>query len=389
MKEKLKKIVSFPYLKEYEDGYNRNLTKSLYKPLLITVIAVLLFVTWIIFICIFMPDIIAPATHIRGLVFIHSCFMTFTIVILILAIVYRKQLLDFPKRYILLCNSYAIGVCLWSCVLSAYASYSPAVYTAFVFVTLCVAMVAQFKPWMAIIVFLANYLFYIGLTIIFHNENRLDYIALLFNAGLAAFLGMVISISFYRFRVRTYYGQQIILAQMKEIHSINEELQQLIHIDTLTGLYNRRFYDEVLPSELKHMQTLPGIICAMMFDVDFFKNYNDLYGHTVGDVCLKKVASAIQSKLHNAGYAVRYGGEEFFILTQLSSPAEATFLAEEIRLCIAEEYIVHGGSPFEKVTVSGGISFMHKNLSLTALTKAADEALYTAKQNGRNQIVAQ
>lgn len=388
MYKKLKRFLGFPYDKKYESGYNKDIMMTMHKPLLLIVIATLLFVTWLVGICIFLPETIAPPEYISGLLLIHLVFMTFTIIVLLLVVGLRRKLFEAPNLYILLCNIYAIGVCLWASLLSAYANYSAAVYTAFVFVTLCVAMVSLFKPYMAIIVFAGNYILYYFLIHYFSETFTEDTVARLYNAALAALLGIVIAIAFYRFRTRTYYGRQIITQQMEEIHAINAQLQQLIYIDNLTGIYNRRFYEEVLPETLHEMQQTNGYAC-MMFDIDYFKLYNDKYGHPMGDHCLRMVSETMQAIFTaKDAYLVRYGGEEFLALAPIDGKENALELAKEVCHAIEEKNMSHVGSPLGHVTLSGGLTYhtQGEEVLLETLAKEADEALYDAKQKGRNQV---
>ena len=387
MKDKLKKFLGFPYSKELEDGYNKDLMKSLHKPLMIALTATLLLLAWLISVCIFTPDFLAPPEYIDGILLIHLSFLIYTLIILMIAVSMRRQLYQYPKMHVFLCNIYGIGICLWATVLSAYSVFSPAVYTAFVFVMLCAAMVALFKPWLALVSYTGNYIVYVILSFYLHAPLSKSYIALLFNASLATIIGIIIAVAFYRYRTRVYYDKQIISKQMTRIKQINGQLQRLIHIDTLTGLFNRRFYDEILPVEIKNL-TEKGY-CAMMFDIDFFKLYNDSYGHPAGDECLRIVSSIIKECLPKENsFAVRYGGEEFFVVVTVDSKKEASKLGESIIKTVENAYIPHMSSPFNKVTLSCGLMTCDKGKSpgLQEITDQADKALYCSKQNGRNQV---
>ncbi|MGD9560152.1 MAG: GGDEF domain-containing protein, partial [Oscillospiraceae bacterium] len=263
MKNKLKNLLGFPYPKEYEAGFNRSLMKSMHKPLLIAVVATLIFVTWLVGLCIFAPQDMGPAQYVRGLLRIHFAFMLFTMLVLLIVVAFRRQLFQYPRLHVVICNAYAIGVCVWASALSAYAHYSVAIYIAFIVVTLCVSMVSLFKPWMAVVVFSANYALYFLLSRLFLPGATDESTAQLYSGALAAILGMIIAIAFYRFRTRTYYDRLVIARQLDEINEINHQLQQLVHIDNLTGLFNRRFYDEKLSDLLKDMTRTSGICCFM------------------------------------------------------------------------------------------------------------------------------
>lgn len=389
MTGRLKRFLGFPYPAEYEEEYNRDLMRSMHKPLLVAVVATLLFVTWLAGICVFWPETIAPPQYISGMLRIHFAFMVFTLFILLLTVGLRRQLFERPRLHVALCNYYAIGVCLWSTVLSAYADYSASVYTAFVFVMLCVSMVSLFKPWLAILSYVAIYNVYYVLTEYFNISGKSEPTSQLFNAGLSAIIGMVIAIAFYRFRTRTFYDKKTIDQQMEKINDINRQLQELLYIDTLTGLFNRKFYDETLPQELTKMAA-QGNFCCMMLDVDHFKAYNDHYGHQAGDECLRRVATHIQEALPAAcAFAVRYGGEEFFVLSLADDAEAANAVAEAIRSGVEDANIGHVAAAFGRVTISCGLLFCEQSdhWQLDTVTRMADEAMYRAKQSGRNQIV--
>ncbi|MDL2225810.1 diguanylate cyclase [Eubacteriales bacterium OttesenSCG-928-M02] len=388
MVEKWKTYLGFPYPKEYKVGFYQDLMKRMYKPLLIVVTAILLFVTWLVGICIFYPESIAPAKYIDGLLAIHMVFLVFTIVVLMVSVGFRRQFFIHPQWNIALCNAYAIGVCLWASVLSAYASYSAAVYSAFIFVMLCTAMVSLFPPWLAALTYSLNYGIYLVLLGVFSSDVGQALLIQAYNSGLAAVVGLIIAVAFYRFRARTYYDKVIIERQIAEIHKINSRLQQLVHMDNLTGMYNRRYYDEVLPDELKKLHA-NGHICCMMFDVDYFKKYNDQYGHPAGDEALRLVAAMIMEDLRpRISYVIRYGGEEIFALASVASTQEAMVICEGIRRRVEEAYISHKDSPHGRLTLSCGLVFCPADQAcdLRALVKQADEALYQSKQRGRNRV---
>lgn len=388
MLDKLKNLLGFPYPSEYEEGYNRDTMKSMHKPLLIAVVATLLMVTWLASVCIFWPDAIAPPEYVDGLLTIHFIFMVFTMLTLLFTVAFRRQLFQFPKMHVALCNTYAVGICLWSSVLSAYADYSAAVYTAFVYVMICVSMVSMFKPLFAVISYTANYLVYYILVNYFRTFIDTGQVQLFYNAALAAALGMVICIAFYRFRTHVYYDRQIISKQLKQITDINKRLERMIHIDNLTGFFNRRYYEEILPREIQSIEkTKP--FCCMMLDIDYFKSYNDNYGHPSGDDCLREVASLIKEVVPQEGsYTVRYGGEEFFVVAVTPSVDHALKLAEAVCKRIRDAYIPHSKSPFGRVTISCGLVFCHKGETwdLDKLTQSADKALYKSKESGRDQV---
>ncbi len=168
------------------------------------------------------------------------------------------------------------------------------------------------------------------------------------------------------------------------------ELERLARLDGLTGISNRRVFDETLDNEWRRALRGGQWISIIMMDIDFFKLYNDHYGHIAGDDCLKKVAAVLQTRIVRPGdFLSRYGGEEFAIILTDTNPEGAVVLAEEIRLQIEELRILHETSTIsDYVTVSSGVAgtIPTNDQSVEEFLVKADKALYRAKFSGRNQI---
>lgn len=170
------------------------------------------------------------------------------------------------------------------------------------------------------------------------------------------------------------------------LHEANRHLHDLAHTDALTGLGNRRHFDAQAQREvaraLRHRQPL----CLMLFDVDRFKNINDTYGHDVGDKVLQALSKSAQQQLREHDLLARIGGEEYAVLLPDTGPAEALLAAERLRCAISECRVVIDEKTVVQCTVSLGVCELSDSASdLDAMMKAADEALYQAKQGGRNQ----
>ena len=158
--------------------------------------------------------------------------------------------------------------------------------------------------------------------------------------------------------------------------------------DQLTGLANRRRIDETLSREWARAHRHGGPLALIMLDIDFFKKYNDHYGHQAGDECLKSVALTLQESVQRASDLVaRYGGEEFLLILPDTDAVSAQRLAESLCVSIAELKIPHAQSSLRVVTLSAGIATLTHNAykDVDSLLRAADAALYQAKHNGRNQ----
>jgi diguanylate cyclase (GGDEF)-like protein len=183
------------------------------------------------------------------------------------------------------------------------------------------------------------------------------------------------------------------LVRMSEkLNAANASLKRLALHDELTGVANRRFFDKYLGDQIavarRHKRPLALVLC----DVDAFKGYNDRYGHPAGDECLKRIAAALQSCCRRpADMVARYGGEEFAMILPDTEPAGAANVAEAARAAVEQLKILQPHSPaLSRVSISGGIAVLQGRTDITAqqLVAAADKALYEAKKQGRNRIVA-
>jgi diguanylate cyclase (GGDEF)-like protein len=156
----------------------------------------------------------------------------------------------------------------------------------------------------------------------------------------------------------------------------------------LTGLANRRGFDTGLREEFVRALRHGRPLALIMIDADYFKQYNDTYGHPAGDACLRRIGEAIKAARNRPGdLSARYGGEEMAVLLPDTSVDGALAVAEKIRAAIMALQITHGGSPFGMVTVSAGIAACvpaHHGDNESQLLDAADRALYLAKAGGRN-----
>ncbi|WP_372880467.1 diguanylate cyclase [Psychromonas sp.] len=174
----------------------------------------------------------------------------------------------------------------------------------------------------------------------------------------------------------------------QELEIMNSKLEKLSITDFLTGLANRRHFDESLATEWTRAMRTGQPLALIMIDVDHFKNFNDRYGHQAGDECLKKVAGALTANACRAGDLVaRYGGEEFSIISAETDLAGARELAEKLRRAVQAMSLVNEGSTLGIVTISLGIAVCIPDRKNTAsdLVCVADKALYQAKTSGRNR----
>lgn len=184
--------------------------------------------------------------------------------------------------------------------------------------------------------------------------------------------------------------EELVQEKTNELENANRKLQEMVNIDSLTGLTNRRYFDEVLNNEIRRAIRTKTSLSLLMCDIDYYKAYNDYYGHVQGDICLKKVADCFKNTFMRAtDTTARFGGEEFTVVLPDTEMEKARKAA--IKLCnlVNKMNIIHNGSPVsDHVTISVGVTCMvpGERLLDTELIQRADEALYQAKENGRNRI---
>lgn len=174
-----------------------------------------------------------------------------------------------------------------------------------------------------------------------------------------------------------------------ELQQVNRRLQALAEQDGLTGLANRRLFDDALAREAHRALRDKSSLALLMIDVDWFKPFNDFYGHPAGDECLKRIGAAIKRIVSRPGdIAARYGGEEFAALLPDTDEQAATAIAEEIRQAVLDLAIEHRISPNGVTTISIGAAATADGAAAEPgqLLKNADRALYRAKENGRNRV---
>jgi diguanylate cyclase (GGDEF)-like protein len=193
-------------------------------------------------------------------------------------------------------------------------------------------------------------------------------------------------------RVAHYTGdlERRVAERTAQLEDANRKLVMLSVTDGLTGLANRRHFDETLISEWARAKRTRQPMAVIMIDVDHFKNYNDCYGHQAGDECLKSIAGVLRERAQRAGDLVaRYGGEEFSVVLPNTEAAGAQRLAAMMRQSVELLDIAHEQSAAGKVTISVGVAVQAFDCDTDAecLLRAADKALYLAKHGGRNRVV--
>ena len=178
-----------------------------------------------------------------------------------------------------------------------------------------------------------------------------------------------------------YYSRQ-------ENKLLENQLYEISITDHLTGLYNRRYFDQFIAEEYSRNKRGQSWLAIVLIDIDHFKMYNDTYGHQAGDDCLQAIAKLLKSHFkRSVDRIIRYGGEEFIVALPETELEQAFHLAEEFREQVKGLNIIHSISNHKTITVSIGVNAVHGSYecNLQALIRGADQAMYQSKQQGKNR----
>ncbi len=200
-------------------------------------------------------------------------------------------------------------------------------------------------------------------------------------------VGYLSKVGLSRERLETAIDNALIRwRQVQQSRASQEELERLASFDSLTGLYNRRTVLRLLDDQMKRAKRYDETLAVLMVDIDHFKEVNDRYGHLVGDRVLEAVASVLSQSVREVDRVGRYGGEEFLITLPKADVGSAREVGERIRGAVEEGGMTaHHGAVFH-VTISVGVAGYRSGEDLLAFVGRADDALYSAKQNGRNRV---
>lgn len=219
-----------------------------------------------------------------------------------------------------------------------------------------------------------------------HHENSLMQLTVMLGVILLGVMTFA-----WRIFMQIEQQQQQLMKSSQALQHLNIKLEQASYTDTLTGIYNRRYFNLVYEREFKRASRGEKPITFIMVDIDYFKPYNDTYGHLQGDVALQNVARILKTSLQRPGdFAFRLGGEEFGIILTDTEPSDARQMAERLRFNVESLNMEHKGNKNTGiVTISLGAVCITPTMSMgnEALLHTADVNLYAAKERGRNQVV--
>ena len=234
-----------------------------------------------------------------------------------------------------------------------------------------------------------QFLFYVTRTMFTQKEAREHWISILeHRSRLSSLLGrdagFRVSLCDYFLNQKGLFKEPLII----DFETFTK-FESYIHIDELTGLYNRRFLKNYLIKEEERSNRLRQPFSIIILDIDFFKSFNDRYGHLAGDLVLKELADLIKQSVRSMDHVIRYGGEEFIVILPSTKKEEASVLGERLRRQVADHpFFIPDAAGDEKLTVSVGVAnFPADAHDSFFLLQRADQAMYNAKKLGRNAVV--
>ncbi len=304
---------------------------------------------------------------------------------------------ELQDRHEKLWYAYGIGLLFYANIMFLLNWLQTGFVTAYIIGIFIFAVFFYYPSNASFFLFALNALFYFFCISFFSPEDAKTKSIYLANAWISGIIVTAAAWLFNRLlldtQLRDFRNRKKIEQQARELRNANDQLQRLALVDGLTQVSNRRFFDERLQQEWRRLARSGEALSIILCDVDFFKKYNDTYGHLAGDACLQQVAKAIQLAVKRpADVVARYGGEEFVVILPETGAAGALHVADQILRQVSSLKIPHGSSEIsEYVTVSVGVAttLPTPEVEPSELVKKADESLYNAKQNGRNRVVHQ
>ena len=271
----------------------------------------------------------------------------------------------------------------------------------YVIALMAISIIALLKPMARLIIYISVHVIYCIFLFIINNSSDSIFVAMI-NTTIAMAVSWLAGYIVYKSHAGSFSSQkeveeqstklEVLNAELEdlnaELNAANKKLEYLSQTDGLTGIYNRRMFDEISNSFWEECRECRSGLAVIMIDIDHFKLFNDTYGHQKGDECLKAIVSKIKETIPSGSVLARYGGEEFAILVENGSMSGALGLAEEIRAKVSGLKIPHENSPIKPyVTLSLGVYCASPgDNTIEEFIGFADKALYKAKQGGRDRV---
>ncbi len=293
------------------------------------------------------------------------------------------------KQFFWLRRIYTAFLCLWVLGITCMELIGGKSLSVYCYLLPTTAAFLLLTPMESAVIFGCTWLTLVFVSIKFATSsgNMFGYII---NGILVTLLSFFISYRYYRSTAIEFCDRDIISRQYDEIQRKNDLLVELVNIDQLTGLNNRHYLLNNIYPLFASARTKGYYGMCLMLDIDYFKQFNDLYGHVQGDVCLQRIAGIIRTNsLKDEASPIRYGGEEFLIIKIAEQTFDAEKFAQNLLSSIKKEHIERDDVKEKSVTVSAGLWYGNlKHMEhIEEAIKYADDALYEAKKTGRNRII--
>ena len=293
------------------------------------------------------------------------------------------------KQFFWLRRGYTVVLCIWVLGVSYMELVGGKGLSVYCYLIPTTAAVLLMTPVESAVIFGGCWLILVIMAICF-SPNHSNSFAYIVNSILVTVLAYYISFRYYRSTAIEFSDHDTISKQYDEIQKKNDLLVELVNVDQLTGLKNRHYLLEKIYPNFEASRKKGYMGMFLMLDIDYFKQYNDLYGHVQGDVCIQKIANLIQKISHEENaISIRYGGEEFLVVKFSKHPFSAEAFAKKLLEAIKKEHIERSDTEQGCVSISAGLWYqkLHSIHHIEQGIKYADEALYEAKNAGRDQIV--
>ncbi|MDC7126979.1 MAG: GGDEF domain-containing protein [Spirochaetales bacterium] len=315
--------------------------------------------------------------------------MMFNILFLFSMLVCLASLLIFAKtNYIGWVQFFVMAVCIgWAQYANFDTNGGTDDFTPYLIGLLALSAFTFRPPGQSLAIFGLSQAAFIIVNIKLINDGVLLFIVVM-NSTLFTIFSWVISVFHYKSFVNTFVNDKL----LDELNDANKKLEKHIRIDAGTGISNRLAFTEYLDNEWERARRYGKSLSIAMIDIDFFKQYNDTYGHSKGDICLRYVAECINRCMYRVNdFAGRYGGEEFVVIMPETDKTTAFENADRIRSSVEALCINHDGRTDGNthVTISIGVTTMipDKEDNSSDFIEKADKALYAAKHQGKNRVV--
>lgn len=389
--KKLRQLIGFPLDSASRSTIEKALVDEYFSAEILMGFVILIFQAIMIGLFIVGSPVVIGSRRMYYLIMYFSLFFI-TLIVLVTYIYFHRKKPEMVALQMGITFFFSFTLCFWACGITLLDHYKGSNMSVYSYVILAIAVFSLLKPWQSITVFGSGFLVLnVVVRLLCNNPlyypNGVNTFGITVNSFFVFVMAVITSVTLYRSRVFKYADKLLIEAQVEEIQKINRKLNHLAMTDQLTNMRNRRYLEAKMDVFISDESTAERPCTGMMVDIDYFKQYNDTYGHQAGDICLEKLATTLKEFVKDKdGFAVRYGGEEFFLC--LFGHHDVKVLAESLRLKVEKCCFPRKDLPIGYLTVSIGTDqeACLRNIGMEGFLHRCDKALYQAKNQGRNCV---